>query len=81
MQLKDTTRIRSLTPTSLRAARRRLRFTQAQLADALGVAQPHISRLENGEHDISRAITLAVAYLELLDQAPEFVFFHRRGRD
>jgi transcriptional regulator with XRE-family HTH domain len=50
-----------MTPNDLRERREALHLTQAQLADALGVAQPHVSRWESGAVKITR---MRAAWLE-----------------
>ena len=45
----------------LRAARRARRLTQAALADALGVPQPTIARLESETHEPSLRVALLLA--------------------
>lgn len=50
-----------MTPADLRARRVALNMTQAELAEALGLRQPHISRWENG----GKAITyMRAAWLD-----------------
>jgi len=59
-----------MTPAELREARKRLGFTQAQLAQHLGIAQVTLilyergSRYDGGPADIPRAVELALRYLE-----------------
>lgn len=52
-------------------------FTDEQIADALGVSQPHVTRMNNGECgagpkviDQALKIFAPITYLELFEQVP-----------
>lgn len=51
------------TPTKLKAARKRLGLTQAQMAHELGITLSGYQRMEYGERPIERRTDLAVRYL------------------
>lgn len=54
-----------MTAAALRAARRRLRLSQTELAELLGVSQSQLSRWETGERPIPYAEWLAARLLEI----------------
>ena len=47
-----------------KAARERLGLSQAKLAKALGMSEPHMNRYEHGKTRVPKVVSLAVAYLE-----------------
>lgn len=55
-----------MTGTDLRVIRKSLGMSQAELAAALDMTQPSISRLENEDWPISRVLELAVEHLQSL---------------
>jgi DNA-binding XRE family transcriptional regulator len=48
---------------NIRQARRRLRMTQQQLADALSMKKNSIARMERGERPVMPVTELAIKYL------------------
>lgn len=52
-----------MTPTQFRASRRRLGYTQVELARAFDVGARYIQKLEAGEQPITRRLALAMAGL------------------
>jgi len=56
-----------MTGVKLRQARRKkLRMTQAELAEALGMQRNSVARMENGRQPIMTTTELAVKYLLLI---------------
>jgi len=53
-----------MTPHELRAARKRLGLTQAELGAAIGRRQASISRLEHGAADVPRVVEMALRGLQ-----------------
>jgi DNA-binding XRE family transcriptional regulator len=54
-----------MTKAELRRARERLDMTQRQLAEAIGMRETSIARMENGLQRIMRTTELSVKYLLL----------------
>jgi len=54
-----------MTEAELRRARQRLGMTQKQLAEAIGMRETSIARMENGLQRIMRTTELSVKYLLL----------------
>jgi DNA-binding XRE family transcriptional regulator len=54
-----------MTKAELRRARERLRMTQRELAEAIGMRETSIARMENGLQRIMRTTELSVKYLLL----------------
>jgi DNA-binding XRE family transcriptional regulator len=54
-----------MTRMDMKRARERLRMTQAELAEALGMQRNSIVRIENGSQPILRTTELSVKYLLL----------------
>jgi DNA-binding XRE family transcriptional regulator len=54
-----------MTKAQLRRARERLGMTQKQLAEAIGMRETSIARMENGLQRIMRTTELSVKYLLL----------------
>jgi transcriptional regulator with XRE-family HTH domain len=52
----------------MKAIRQRQRLTQAQLAEAAGVSQAHISKAERGDDSLSLSVVYAIA--EALEALP-----------
>lgn len=52
-----------MTPTQLKAIREQLGWTQAELADKLGVRMNSVWRWESGEVPIAETVALAVDHL------------------
>jgi transcriptional regulator with XRE-family HTH domain len=55
----------------IRKARKRLRMTQEQLADALGMKTNSIARMERGERPVMPVTVLAIKYLLLTKATKE----------
>ncbi len=55
-----------MTGKELRRARLRLKLTQAQLGEALGLHENTIARIERGELPVVKQTELAVKYLALV---------------
>lgn len=53
----------TMQPTDLRAARKAMGLTQAELADQLGLTMQFIGMMERGDKAIERRTELAVLYL------------------
>lgn len=56
-------------PDELKAARKRLGFTQQQLADAIGMSRKSVVEMEQGKAAIERRTALAILYLVLIEDA------------
>ncbi len=74
-----------ITPAELRAIRRKLNLTQAQLAAALHVTANTIARWEQGVHAVGPLAELALTHLMLLHgqggrRGPRATSPTRRGR-
>ena len=54
-----------MTSIEFKAIREDLGLTQAELADWLGMAQPHISRIERGERQPTRQQAAAIRLLRI----------------
>ena len=54
-----------MTSEEFRQIRRRLGLTQAELADWLGMAQPHVSRIERGERQPTKQQVAAIRLLRI----------------
>ena len=54
-----------MTGAEFRAIREGLGLTQAELAEWLGMAQPHISRIERGERQPTRQQAAAIRLLQM----------------
>lgn len=52
-----------MTAAEFRAARKRLGITQVKFAEALGIAQAQVSRIETGQREPSRTVEKLVAVL------------------
>jgi transcriptional regulator with XRE-family HTH domain len=51
--------------TDVRKARERLKMTQAELADALGIQRNSVARMEIGNRPVMQTTELAIKYLLL----------------
>lgn len=60
-----------MTSTEFRAIREDLGLTQTELADWLGMNQPHISRIERGERQPTKQQAAAIRLLRIT--------FHKNG--
>lgn len=60
-----------MTPTQLKAARKRLGLSQTTLADELGISRSGVQKMELGQRPIERRTVLAVMYLENLNRQRE----------
>lgn len=52
-------------PDELRSARREMGWTQAQMAEALGLSSNFVAMMERGEKAIERRTELAVRYVQM----------------